>query len=217
MIYNYYLSSPLTKRCYELTTGSNLFYKPFVLKNTDGRISMGTNGKISVQRFQRAMGVLAAIGLASVFAIGNAQAATFSAKTIKGAYGCLGKATISTTGISELLRLNFDGTDTVSGTLNLNLGGEQCNLTVTGTYSVNSDGTGKTDLTWAGGAADPDADTNCSMVNGVAQHMGFVIEGNGKAFDFESLDDFLSGGPVTGTDPGDLTDPFVGSCKSQNK
>ena len=113
--------------------------------------------------------------------------------------------------------MTFDGTGSVSGSVNLALVGEQCNLTVTGSYTVNADGTGHTDLTWAGGAADPDGDTNCATINGIAQHMGFVIEGNGKAFDFESLDDFLSGATITGTDPGDITDPFVGSCKSQTK
>jgi hypothetical protein len=166
---------------------------------------------------QRFVGAAFALGLVCVLSAGNVHAANFGNKTLKGNYGCLGKASISGSGISELLQLTFDGGGGVSGSLNLALSGEQCNLSVSGSYSVNSDGTGQVDLTWANGGADPDGDTDCSMVNGITQHMGFVIESNGKAFDFESLDDFLSGATVTGTDPGDITDPFVGSCKSQNK
>jgi len=161
---------------------------------------------------------LLAFGIASFPGSGNAQPPHFSNKTIKGSYGCLGKASLSGTGISELMQLTFDGNGNASGTLNLNLGGEQCNLTVSGPYTVNNDGTGTLALTWAGGTADPDGDADCSTVNGVTQNTGMVIEGNGKAFDFEALDDFLTGAALgTGTDPGDLTDPFVGSCKSQNK
>jgi hypothetical protein len=161
---------------------------------------------------------LLAIGVASFLGNGSAQAAHFNNKTIKGNYGCLGKASISGTGISELMQLTFDGNGNATGTLNLNLGGEQCNLTVSGPYTVNADGTGTLALTWAGGTADPDNDADCSTVNGVIQNTGMVIEGNGKAFDFEALDDFLTGAALgTGTDPGDLTDPFVGSCKSQNR
>jgi hypothetical protein len=179
---------------------------------------MAKRGVYSVQRLRRLMGALVAIGLASLVLVGNVQAAPgFNAKTIKGNYGCLGKASISGSGISELLRFTFDGTGSVSGSLNLALTGEQCNLTVSGSYTVNADGTGHTDLTWAGGAADPDGDANCATFNGIAQHMGFVLEGNGRAFDFESLDDFLSSATAVGTDPGDISDPFVGSCKSQNK
>jgi hypothetical protein len=174
---------------------------------------MGTSPK-SVRGF---VGAAFAVGLVCVFSAGNVHAANFNNKTLKGNYGCLGKASISGSGLSELMQLSFDGGGAVTGSLNLALAGEQCDLTVSGTYSVSANGTGQATLTWAGGKEDPDADLNCAQVNGIVQHMGLVIEGNGKEFDFESLDDFLSGATVTGTDPGDITDPFVGSCKSQNK
>jgi hypothetical protein len=164
------------------------------------------------------VGAAFAMGLVCVFSAGNVHAANFNNKTLKGNYGCLGRASISGSGLSELIRLTFDGSGGVGGSVNLSTNGEQCNFSVSGsTYSVNSDGTGQVVLTWSAGAEDPDADVDCSILNGVSEHMGLVIEGNGKEFDFESLDPFLSGAAVTGTDPGDIPDPFVGSCKSQNK
>jgi hypothetical protein len=68
--------------------------------------------------------------------------AGFSAASLTGGYGCLGKATINDntgtlTGISELLRLNFNGAGAVSGVIVLNLQGEVCRILTTGTYNVN--------------------------------------------------------------------------------
>jgi hypothetical protein len=175
---------------------------------------MGKSRK-GTQVLKGLVGSAFAMGL--MFGAADLQAANFSAKTLKGNYGCLGHASFSGTGIGELMQLSFDGNGGASGSMNLGLSGEQCNLTLSGSYSVNTNGTGKVDLTWSGGTEDPDSDVDCSTLNGVSQHMGLVIEGGGKAFDFESLDDFLTGATITGTDPGDITDPFVGSCKSQSK
>ena len=182
---------------------------------------MGKSQK-NVQLLQKFVGAAFVMGLVGVFTAASVHAAAFSNKTVKGNYGCLGHEQQVNNGVgagfSELMQLTFDGGGGVTGSMNLTLVGEQCNLPLSGTYSVNGNGTGQVHLTWGKGGADPDGDTDCvTTFNGVVQHMGLVIEGNGKEFDFEALDDFLSGTGITGTDQADLTDPFVGSCKSQNK
>jgi len=113
------------------------------------------------------------------------------------------------------MRLKLDGVSSVAGSMILNIGGEQCNVLLTGTYIVHPNGVGSMQLTWSSATGDPDGDAACSGINGISQSTGFVIETGGAEFDFESLDDFLAQPGVTATDPSDLTDPFVGTCKKQ--
>jgi hypothetical protein len=146
--------------------------------------------------------------------------AAFSAASLTGGYGCLGKATINDntgtlTGISELLRLNFNGAGAVSGVIVLNLQGEVCRILTTGTYNVNPGGLGSLNLAWNSATGDTDGDTNCAILNSeaVTQHTDLVIEAGGNAFDIQEQDDFLSATTIT-TDS-DVQNPFVGTCRKQ--
>ena len=147
---------------------------------------------------------------------GHARAGTtaFSAKTLKGGYGCSGSGTDSNGQRKEqLMQLTFDGVNGISGSL---VGGvdEECEGTVSGTYSVSPSGLGKMTLTLSFSGQDPDRDFDCKAnSNGLIQNYALVIEGKGKFFDIKALDDFLRGPLVT---PGQDTNSFIGSCKSQS-
>jgi hypothetical protein len=150
--------------------------------------------------------------------------AAFSVGSLVGNYGCLGRTGALTSsssiisGFSEIMRLNLDGAGAVKGRIILNLLGEVCSTSVSGTYSLKPSGLGSLHLAW--GTLTSDTDEACATLNvkGVAQHTALVVESGGKAFDFQAADDFL-------TEPGqapdsisgfsDIADPFAGSCKKE--
>src|SRR5215469_3816010 len=77
--------------------------------------------------------------------------AAFSVGSILGGYACRGTTGAlidsgTVVGISELMRLNFDGAGSVKGTIVLNLAGEVCNISASGTYSVKPSGLGALNL-----------------------------------------------------------------------
>jgi hypothetical protein len=114
------------------------------------------------------------------------------------------------------MRLVFDGTGGVRGTILLNLSGEVCNIATTGTYTVKPSGLGNLDLTWNTATGDVDGDSDCATAfngKGIAQHTPFVLEGGGSALDLEAGDDFLTN--LGSGDTGDIMAPFVGSCRRQ--
>jgi hypothetical protein len=157
-------------------------------------------------------------GATYVFVPGTSAA--FSAGSLTGGYGCLARAVLNDNtgtlaGISELLRLNFNGAGTVAGVIVLNLAGEVCKIVTTGTYNVNPGGGGSLSLTWNTATGDADGDTTCSGLNAAAitQHTDLVVEAGGNAFDIQEQDDFLSAPSIT-TDS-DVQSPFVGTCKKQ--
>jgi hypothetical protein len=135
-------------------------------------------------------------------------------------YGCLARAILNDntgtlSGISELLRLNFNGAGNVAGAIVLNLGGEVCRISTTGNYNVNPGGLGSLSLTWNTATGDADGDTTCSSLNAAAitQHTDLVVEAGGNAFDIQGQDDFLTA-PSSTTDS-DVQSPFVGTCRKQ--
>jgi hypothetical protein len=153
--------------------------------------------------------------------------AAFSVGSLAGSYGCVGKTggleggsgTIA--GISELMRLNFNGAGGVNGTIVLSFFGEVCNISTSGTYSVKPSGLGLLNLTWNSAAPDNDGDYPCAELPNISitQHTALVVESGGSAFDLQSADDFVTT-PVSPTPDSvsplsDLTNPFVGSCKKQ--
>jgi|ERR1700730_1673491 hypothetical protein len=159
-------------------------------------------------------------GVACVLIPGTGAA--FSNSSLTGGYGCLGQATVSggtgtLSGISEVMRLGFDGAGHVKGKIVLNLSGEVCNVAATGSYNVNFGGLGSITIKWVTATGDADGDATCSLIDpqNFVQHMSLVIEHNGASFDFQSDDDFLTATSITG-DNGDVTSPFTGSCKTQS-
>ena len=80
------------------------------------------------------------------------------------------------------MRLRLDGAGNVAGSLNLALGGEQCNLSLTEHTAFSPTASEQCYLTWSGGGPDPDNDATCATVNGVSKNMGFVIETGGQQF-----------------------------------
>ena len=148
--------------------------------------------------------------------------AAFSNSSLTGGYGCVAQVILNDntgtlSGISEVMRLNFNGAGHVAGGIILNLAGEVCNIATTGTYTVKPSGLGSIQLTWNTATGDADGDTTCATLNAeaVTQHMSLVIEGNGATFDFQGADDFLTSPLITG-DTGDIQAPFTGSCKTQS-
>ncbi len=161
------------------------------------------------------------IGLACALLPGTSAA--FSKSSLSGGYGCVGQVrpfvsgNTSDSGISEIMRLGFDGAGQVRGTILFNEGGEVCNIAASGKYSVKSSGLGSIDLDWNSATGDADGDTDCAKAidgAGFAQHMGFVIEGNGATLDFQASDDFLT--KPGSDDQGDEAAIFTGSCKTQS-
>jgi hypothetical protein len=176
--------------------------------------------RIALERVRLLAALLFAAAAACMLVPGTCAA--FSATSLAGGYGCLGRTTsgVSTDGVifgsSELMRLSFDGVGGVKGTIVLNSAGEVCSIAASGTYSVNFGGLGTMNLIWTTATGDPDRDLSCSsLVNGkgAAQHTTLVVEHAGSEFDFQSADDFLTT-PGSG-DSGDLANPLVGSCKKQ--
>src|ERR1700731_4112545 len=93
--------------------------------------------------------------------------AAFSNGSLTGGYGCLGHATTNDStgtlsGISEVIRLGFDGAGHVKGRFVLNIAGEVCTVATTGTYNVNFGGLGTMNLTWNAATGDADSDLNCA-------------------------------------------------------
>jgi hypothetical protein len=171
--------------------------------------------------FKRAR-LLAAVSFAAgaTYVCVPGTGAAFSVASLTGGYGCLGHATISDSsgtlaGISELLRLNFNGGGGVSGVIVLNLTGEVCRIITTGTYNVNPGGLGSLTLRWNSATGDTDGDTVCSTLNAeaITQHTDLVVEAGGNAFDIQEQDDFLTA-PTSTTDS-DVENPFLGTCKKQ--
>lgn len=160
------------------------------------------------------------VGLIALVAVGgvvvesrDAGAGTiaFSAKTLKGGYGC----SASGTALGEqLMQLTFDGNGGISGSQVLGIS-EECEGTVSGTYSVSPSGMGKMTLTLTLSGQDDDGDFDCKgIVSGLIENFALVIEGKGKFFDIKARDGFLGGPPVT--IPDQDTNSFIGTCKSQN-
>jgi hypothetical protein len=167
----------------------------------------------------RVLGTLfLAAGLTCLLMPGTSAA--FGNSSLAGGYGCLGQGTTGTSsGLSEVMRLAFDGAGHVHGKIVLNLSGEVCNVVVTGgTYSINSVGIGTIALPWTSATGDADGDTNCSTLFGgqaVTEHLSLVLERNAAIFDFQADDDFLTS-PTSPGDTGDLQIPFTDSCKNQS-
>jgi hypothetical protein len=159
-------------------------------------------------------------GAACVLVPGTSAA--FSASSLTGGYGCIAHVTLNDTsgtlsGISELMRLSFDGVGGVKGKIVLNLGGEVCTIATTGTYTVNFGGLGTMNLSWNTATGDADGDTNCATsLNplAVVQHTDLVVEAGGNIFEIQGSDDFLTGPSFT-SDSGDVKSPFVGTCRKQ--
>jgi hypothetical protein len=179
---------------------------------------MMKGSRIAFQKIRLLAAVSLIAGATYVFVPGTSAA--FSAGSLTGAYGCLGRATVSDNsgtlaGISELLRLNFNGSGTVTGTIVLNLLGEVCRIATTGTYSVNPGGLGSLSLHWNTATGDADGDATCSTLNAqsITQHTDLVVEAGGNAFDIQEQDDFLTA-PSSTTDS-DVQSPFVGTCRKQ--
>jgi hypothetical protein len=148
--------------------------------------------------------------------------AAFSSSSLIGGYGCVAQVILNDntgtlSGISEVMRLNFNGAGHVAGGIILNLGGEVCNIATTGTYTVKPSGLGSIQLSWNTATGDADGDAVCSSLNAllISQNMSLVIEGPGTTFDFHGADDFLTSPLITG-DTGDIQAPFTGSCKTQS-
>jgi hypothetical protein len=158
-----------------------------------------------------------AAGLTCILMPGTSAA--FGNSSLTGGYGCMAQGNLGTSGISEVMRLAFDGAGHVNGKIVLNLSGEVCNIVVTGgTYSINPGGIGTIALPWTSATGDADGDTDCATsLNplAVTEHLSLVLEKNAAIFDFQADDDFLTSPTITG-DTGDLTTPFTGSCKNQS-
>ena len=177
------------------------------------------NARIALDKVLFWSYVALAAGFACLVLPGNSAA--FSIGSLAGGYGCLGRATTSDStgslsGLSEIMRLGFDGAGNIKGTIVLNLQGEVCNIATTGTYSVAPGGLGTMNLNWNAATGDADGDANCATTfngKGIAQHTPFVVEAGGNALEFEAGDDFLTA-PAS-LDTGDLVAPFVGSCRKQ--
>jgi hypothetical protein len=157
-------------------------------------------------------------GAACVLVPGTSAA--FSASSLTGGYGCLAHVTLQVSsgtlqGISEIMRLGFDGAGNVKGKIVLNLQGEVCNIATTGTYSVGGAGVGVMNLTWNSATGDADGDATCSVLNAqvITQHTDLVVEAGGAIFEIEGSDDFLTS-PTISTDS-DVQSPFVGTCRKQ--
>jgi hypothetical protein len=166
--------------------------------------------------------LLATVGSAAMalWVLMPGTSAAFSVGSLNSSYGCIGRATINDnsgtlSGISELLRLAFNGAGKVNGRIVLNLGGTVCNISATGTYNVSGGGVGSMKLLWSSATGDEDGDTACSVLNAqaITQHTDLVLEAGGNAFDFQAQDDFLTS-PTTTTDD-DIASPFVGTCRKQ--
>jgi hypothetical protein len=158
-----------------------------------------------------------AAGLTCILMPGTSAA--FGNSSLTGGYGCMAQGNLGTSGISEVMRLAFDGAGHVNGKIVLNLSGEVCNIVVTGgTYSINPGGIGTIALPWTSATGDADGDTDCATsLNplAVTEHLSLVLEKNAAIFDFQADDDFLTSPTIT-SDTGDLTTPFTGSCKNQS-
>jgi hypothetical protein len=147
--------------------------------------------------------------------------AAFSNSSLTGGYGCVAQVILNDSsgtlqGISEVMRLNFNGAGQVAGGIILNLQGEVCNIQTTGPYNIKPSGFGSIKLTWNTATGDADGDATCSVLNAqaISQNMSLVVEGHGTTFDFQGADDFLTS-PLTTTDS-DVQAPFTGSCKTQS-
>ena len=182
--------------------------------------------RIAFEKFRLAAVLAFAAGASFVLVPGTSAA--FSVGSIVGGYGCLGRTgglvdnggTIG--GISELMRLAFDGAGNVKGTILLGLEGEVCDISASGTYNVRSGGLGTLDLTWNSVTSTGDADgvSTCAGLNAgpLTQHTALVVESGASAFDLQSADDFVTSPTVdadTITLLADATNPFVGTCKKQ--
>jgi hypothetical protein len=182
--------------------------------------------RIAFEQF-RLLAVLA-FAASATFVLVPGTSAAFGVGSIVGSYGCLGRTgglvdsggTIG--GISELMRLVFDGAGHVKGTILLGLEGEVCNISASGTYGIQGGGLGTLDLTWntitATGDADGDADCAGLTAGPLSQHTALVVESGGSAFDLQAEDDFVTS-PTAAADTisllADTTNPFVGTCKKQ--
>jgi hypothetical protein len=173
--------------------------------------------RIASKRINLLTTLCLATGLTCIIMPGTSAA--FGNSSLTGGYGCMGQVTSGTSGISEVMRLAFDGAGHVNGKIVLNLAGEVCNVVVTGgTYSINPGGIGTITLPWTSATGDADGDTDCATsLNplAVTEHLSLVLERNAAIFDFQSDDDFLTE-PGSPGDGGDLAVPFTGSCKNQS-
>jgi hypothetical protein len=111
--------------------------------------------------------LLATLGLAAglICILLPGTSAAFDKSSLTGGYGCVGQSSGGATGLSELMRLRFDGAGNVTGRIVLDLEGEICNIVTTGTYTINPGGVGTITLprTTVTGVADGDTGVdNCS-------------------------------------------------------
>jgi hypothetical protein len=165
--------------------------------------------------------LLATLGLAAglICIVLPGTSAAFDNSSLTGGYGCIGQSSGGATGVSEMMRLKFDGAGKVRGRIVFDLEGEVCTIVTTGgTYSIDSGGVGTIALPWTTASADADGDsTFCSNASAqvVSQHMRLVIERKGAIFDFQADDDFLTGPTLTEGTSTDLSILFTGSCKTQ--
>ena len=156
-------------------------------------------GRIASKSVRVLSTLFLAAGLTCILMPGTSAA--FGNSSLTGGYGCMGQGTTGTSGLSEVMRLAFDGAGHVHGKIVLNLSGEVCNVVVTGgTYSINSVGIGTIALPWTSLTGDADGDTNCSTISSgqaITEHLSLVLERNAAIFDFQADDDFLTA-PTSG-------------------
>ena len=147
------------------------------------------------------------------FGAGVANAKTFKTNDLKGGYGCLASVeAVEGTGFQFV----SDGKGKItSGRGAFNLDGEVCEFSVSGSYTVNDDGTGTltvgtSDLT------DPDGDFSAECTadfGGSSMNYAIVLESNGHRIDISGRDPFFTGGDFTGSDPDEIF--FAGACNKQ--
>src|SRR5712692_4161032 len=94
--------------------------------------------RIAFEKFRLLAALAFAAGATCVLVPGTSAA--FSVGSLVGGYGCLGRTTAlvedtstgAVFGVSEMMRLSFDGVGGVKGTIVLGLEGEVCNVAASG-------------------------------------------------------------------------------------
>ena len=148
----------------------------------------------------------------------------FSNATLRGSYGCLGSLFFvgSTSSgapasgeISAVEQLSFNSAGAVTGSLRLQISGEDCSGTVASgsTYSVGANGIGSLSLNFTFTTDPVDRDVNCTGLTLLKPtKLDLVIQENGEQFAFAGQDDLFS----AASDGGDIgPGSFKGTCVSQ--
>jgi hypothetical protein len=117
--------------------------------------------------------------------------------------------------ISAVEQLSFNGLGAVSGSLRLQISGEDCSGTVASgsTYSVGANGIGSMSLKLTFTTDPVDGDATCTGLNTAFNPLkvDLVVQESGEQFSFAGQDDVLS----AARDGGDFPQSFKGTCVSQ--